>query len=342
MRLGPLAAVLLAATALVAAPRTAAARDDTTWLQAKLDAGGSVFLPKLPNGECYSTRGLWVSRDDTSVTSDGACIVGLGFGRRPGPGPRPWRAKAVFLLDHTNIRAPRPVRVAISGVDIRVPAKAHMAGIEIYGHEVTLEHVSIGGAPRADVVIGSGAPGAGGLTARVAIRDCMLSAGQRDVIVASGPIGLRIERSSLAGGRGAGLHIRAGDRGQPTLDVRVTGNRIVDNAGPGILLDLAPKNGLPVFASGLELAGNTILRNARKAPATRRGGIVLAGGQRDGQGGLLLTDNVVGANSGPGILGRNVKLVVTATGNDLRGNRGGAAKDVRFSAAAGPATTRRR
>src|SRR5205823_902878 len=35
------------------------ARDDTSWLQARLDAGGGrIFLPKLPNGACYATRGL--------------------------------------------------------------------------------------------------------------------------------------------------------------------------------------------------------------------------------------------------------------------------------------------
>ena len=83
----------------------AAVRDDTDWLQAKLDAGGSVFLPRLPDGQCYATRGLWVSRDDTSITSDGACIVALG----PGPGRirrgdgTPVLANAVFFLNHCNV-----------------------------------------------------------------------------------------------------------------------------------------------------------------------------------------------------------------------------------------------
>ena len=56
------------------------ARDDTQLLQARLDAGGEVFLPQLPGGRCYETRGLWVSLDGTSITSDGACIVALGPG----------------------------------------------------------------------------------------------------------------------------------------------------------------------------------------------------------------------------------------------------------------------
>src|SRR5256885_6433418 len=93
-------------------------RDDTQALQAKLDAGGTVFLPKLPNGECYATRGLWVSRDDTSITSNGACVVALGLGEariKTGAG-RPIRANAVFYLTHSDIRALAPVRVSISGV----------------------------------------------------------------------------------------------------------------------------------------------------------------------------------------------------------------------------------
>jgi hypothetical protein len=319
----------------VLAPRAAAGRDDTAWLQAKLDAGGAIFLPKLPNGECYATRGLWVSRDGTSITSDGACIVALGPGEariRTGAG-RPVRANAVFFLDHSSIFEPLPVRVSISGLHIRIPAARHMLGVAVSGHEVTLDNLEISGSPTIDVAVGGGRIGAGGLTARVDIHDCLLTGGRRDLLTVFGPIGLRIEDNTLSGGRGAGLHLRAADRGQPTLDVHVAGNTIVDNAGPGILIDLDPKNGLPVLASGIELRGNHVLGNARGAPAVRRGGIVLAGGQRDGEGELRLTQNVVRGNSGPGILGRKANLVVTASGNDLSGNRGGATRGVRLAAA---------
>src|SRR6266568_1841640 len=88
-------------------------RDDTAWLQAKLDAGGAIFLPRLPDGQCYATRGLWVSRDDTTVRSDGACIVALG----PGEGRLPRgdgtfvKANAVFFVDHSQPRKPLPVRI---------------------------------------------------------------------------------------------------------------------------------------------------------------------------------------------------------------------------------------
>src|SRR5207248_6052162 len=65
--------------ALALAPSAAGdGRDDTSWLQARLDSGGgTIFLPSLPNGECYATRGLWVTHDDTTITSDGACITAL-------------------------------------------------------------------------------------------------------------------------------------------------------------------------------------------------------------------------------------------------------------------------
>jgi Right handed beta helix region len=336
-----LLAVGCALAAFTAAPVAGGkGRDDTALLQARLDAGGSVFLPKLPNGECYATRGLWVSRDGTTISSDGACLVALGPGevRITGGDGRPVRSTALFFINHSNIREPMPVRITISGLHLRVPAGTHMLGVGVFAHEVTLDHLSVSGSPTTDVVIGGGIVGAAGPTARVTVRDSILSGGKRDVISAYGPITLRVEGNTLSraqgvprGQPGAGLHIRAADRGQPTLGVRVAGNTIVDNAGPGVMLDLDPRNGLPLFASGIEISGNQILRNASRAPPTRRAGIVVAGGQNDGQGELALTNNVVRANRGPGVLGRKIRLAVVASGNDLRGNSGGATRGMRFT-----------
>jgi hypothetical protein len=322
-----LTACLVAVLAPAQSPGTAT-RDDTVWLQAKLDAGGAVFLPKLPGSECYATRGLWLSRDGTSVTSDGACLVALGPGEariKTGSG-RPIRANAVFYANHSNIRIAPPVRVTISGLRITVPASKRMHGIAVFGHATTVSRVTIDGAPLTNVLIGSGVKGAAGISARNAVVESTLSGGTRDVISAFGPVGLRIEGNTLARGRGAGLHIRAADRGQPTLDVRIADNRIVDNSGPGIFLDLAPLNGAPVLATGIEISENRILGNAREVAAVRRGGIVLAGGQRDGKGMLVLTDNVLRGNRGPALLRRSSRLILKADGNDLRGNRGGALK----------------
>jgi hypothetical protein len=285
--------------------------DDTAWLQAKLDAGGTIFLPKLPHGECYATRGLWLTRDDTMITSDGACIValGLGEGRIMRPSGTFIKANAVFDVDHTDVRKPLPVRISISGLRITVPAAKRMHGVSVLGHEVTLDRLTIDGAPLTDIRIGSGVKGAGGMTGRVTLTNSVLSGGQRDVVSISGPIGLRVEGntfSSARESRAAGLHIRAGDRGQPVLDVHVTGNKAVRNAGPGIYVDLAPANGLPLIASGIEISRNEITGNARKAPKQQRAGIVLAGGQRDGKGTVVLTGNTFRANRGAALVRRNV------------------------------------
>ena len=315
-----LAACWLAAIAL--APQSgAAARDDTELLQAKLDGGGNVFLPRLSAGQCYATRGLWVSRDGTSITSDGACLVALGPGEaRLGVGTRrPTRATGVFFISHSRIRDPATVRISISGLHIRVPAAKAMTGVTVFGHEVTLSHLRIDGAPTTNVLIGSGRPGSGGMGARVSLSDSMLTGAKRNVISAFGPVGLRIERNTVSAARGApgqagaGIRIRAGDRGQPTLDVRIADNRIVGNAGPGVLLALDPKNGAPVLASGIEISGNQIARNARTAAARLRAGVVIAGGQNDGRGEIVLRANRFEGNRGRALLRRSVRPTTAPT-----------------------------
>jgi hypothetical protein len=279
----------------------AALRDDTDALQAKLDAGGAIFLPKLPGGQCYATRGLWLSRDDTTITSDGACIVALGFGpaRADPTAPKPHFANAVFYIDHSDIRAPVPARVRISGLRITVPKALRMHGIFANGHELTLSALTIDGAPLNDVLIGFGAVGAGGPTVRVALTDSTLSGAQRDAVLAYGPVGLRLERNTVTRARGSGVHIRAADRGQPVLDTHVVGNTIADNRGPGIFVDLDPANGAVLLAKGIEVAGNRILRNARTAKSKLRGGIVVAG-----KGEITLSGNVLRGNRGRAVLTR--------------------------------------
>lgn len=310
-----LVAVVAAATLLAAVPQAGAgSRDDTASLQARLDAGGSIFLPRLPGGRCYETRGLWLSRDDTTITSDGACVIGLGPGEAriaTGSG-KPVRANAVFFLDHSDIRVPPPVRVSISGLRITVPAAKRMYGIAVFGHETTLSGLTIDGSPLADVRIGSGSTGSGGMTGRVAVLDSHLSGGQRNVVSAFGPVGLRIEGNTLSGGRGpnaAGVRIRVADRGQPALDVEIARNTIRGNAGPGVLLDLDPPNGAPVLADGIEVTGNRIVRNARSAPVSRRAAIVVLGRQGDGHGRITLADNVFDGNRGPRLLVRKSRVV---------------------------------
>src|SRR3954471_24565174 len=155
--------VALCALAFLAAgsPAGGGVRDDTDVLQAKLDAGGAVFLPKLPGGQCYATRGLWISRDDTTISSDGACIVALGFGpaRLDPTAPKPHFANAVFSVNHSDVRAPVPARITLSGLHIPVPRGERMHGIAVVGHEVTLSNLTIDGAPLNDVLLGFGVIG---------------------------------------------------------------------------------------------------------------------------------------------------------------------------------------
>src|SRR5205085_8790150 len=96
-----LAVVVAAVAALALAPAVGGSpRDDTAWLQQRLDAGGGkVFLPKLAGGACYRTRGLWVSRDGTQITSNGACVVALGAGavRLESQDGDPIAADAIFF-----------------------------------------------------------------------------------------------------------------------------------------------------------------------------------------------------------------------------------------------------
>jgi len=185
-----------------------ALRDDTDLLQAKLDAGGAVFLPKLPGGECYATRGLWLSRDDTTITSDGACIVALGLGpaRLDPTAPKPHFANAVFYVTHSTLRAPVPARVSISGLHITVPKARRMHGIAVFGHEVSLSNLTIDGAPLDDVLIGSGVVGAAGPIVHVALADSTLRGAQRDGVLAFGPVGLRVEGNTVTRARGGSAH----------------------------------------------------------------------------------------------------------------------------------------
>jgi Right handed beta helix region len=274
-----LAALVALAVLGVGSHAGAAVRDDTDLLQAKLDAGGAVFLPKLPGGQCYATRGLWLSRDDTTITSDGACIVALGFGpaRLDPTAPKPHFANAVFYVNHSTIRAPVPARIRISGLHITVPKAVRMHGISVLGHEVTLSGLTIDGAPLNDVLIGSGAVGAGGPIVRISLTDSTLTGAQRDAVLAFGPVGLRIERNVVTRARGTGVHIRAADRGQPVLDTHVVGNTVRDNRGAGAFVDLDPANGAVLLARGIELTGNKFLRNAHGIVVAGKGGIALGG-----------------------------------------------------------------
>ena len=75
-----------------------------------------------------------------------------------------------------------------------------------------------------------------------------------------------------------------------------------------------------MVATGFEIFGNTIVRNSRARTPPKRGGIVLAGGQDGGSGTLVLRNNVIRNNGGPGIFETHFRLRVDASGNDVGDN----------------------
>jgi hypothetical protein len=209
-----------------------------------------------------------------------------------------------------------------------------MFGVAVNGHQITLSHLDIGGAPKDNITI-SGRANGNSYAGSIAVLDSTLSGATRNAISATAAIGLRIEGNTIQGVRdsppgqpAAGIDVEPDDRGQPALGVRIVRNTIQDNAGPGILLELEPNDGPAVIATGMEISGNTIVRNSGKRTPPKRAGIVLAGGQDGGAGTLILTDNVIRANGGPGILASRLLLVVQAGGNDLGGNEEGPSRGI--------------
>jgi Right handed beta helix region len=321
--------------ALIAAPSSGSdVRDDTAWMQARLDAGLPLYLPKLADGQCYATRGLWVSRDDTQIASNGACVRGLGPGevRMRSTDGDPIPAEAVFYVSRTSVLDPAPARVSISGLRIEVPDGVELYGISILGHLVDVQNVEVGGAPIDALYIGGRAND--GFAARVTVTDSRFVGGRRNVVSVVGALDVRLERNVITGGTdtyptgggrtwgnpAAGIDVEPGGRGAPTLGVRIADNEIVENAGPGILLALSTNQGLPIVGSGVEIVGNRIQRNGTRATPPQHGGIVVNGGQQIGGGRVLVERNVIAGNRGSALLARyDVNLELELRDNQLDG-----------------------
>jgi hypothetical protein len=311
-------AVVLAAVALVLGPppstggaTAAPGRDDTATLQAQLDAGGTVFLPALPDGQCYATHGLWVSLDGTSITSNGACIVALGPGpvRLHSPDGNPIAADGIFFVNRSSESNAAPNGVTISGLTIVVPRSASMFGIEVYANDVTVEGVRVEGDPIDSLLVGGRANGEG-WSSNVSIRDSSFTGGTRNVVSVTAVQGLTIQNCLVTGADdtnflaetghaygnpSAGIDVEPNSPGDPITGVRISGNRIEGNAGPGILLAL--QSG-PTVTPGIEISGNTITGNGLKTTPPVLGGIVAPAGQP----GVTIGSNVIGRNNGPDLV----------------------------------------
>ena len=334
-----LLAVLAVAAALVGAPAAGgdaarALRDDTVWLQGQLDAGRSLYLPQLPNGECYATRGLWVTKDDTQIVSDGACIVALGHGdvRGKSNDGDPITSSAVFFVSRDNPWVPAPARIRIAGLRIRVPRDVDMYGVSINAHQVRVENVEVTGDPK-DAVIVNGRMN-DGYAARVSITDSKFLGAQRNVISVTGAVFLNIERNVISGASdtyethrgqpwgnpGAGIDLEPDGRGLPILGVRIADNTIENNAGPGILVALSTNWGLPMLGDEIEIVGNRIVGNGTKPTPPQHGGIVFNGGQDGGGGDVLLERNVIRDNRSAAIQTRwDVNLAIELRDNEIAG-----------------------
>ena len=308
-------AILLASVALVLGPppptggaTVAPGRDDTAALQAQLDAGGTLSIPALPNGQCYATHGLWVSLDGTSIVSNGACIVALGPGpvRLHSADGNPISADAVFFVNRSSDVNAAPNGVTISGLRIVVPRSASMFGIEIYANDVTVEGVRVEGNPIDSLLVGGRANGEG-YSSNVSIRDSSFTGGTRNVVSVTAVQGLTIENCLLTGaddtnylsetGRtygnpAAGIDVEPNSPADPIVGVQITGNRIEGNAGPGILLALPPA---PTAVPSIDVSGNQITGNGLKTTPPVLGGVVAPAAQP----GVTIGSNVIGPNNGP-------------------------------------------
>jgi len=311
-------ATVLAAVALVLgppAPTGAAAaapgRDDTPTLQAQLDAGSTVFLPALPNGQCYATHGLWVSLDGTSIVSNGGCIVALGPGpvRLHSPDGDPIPADAVFFVNRSSESNAAPNGVTISGLRVVVPRGTSMFGLEIYANDVTVQNVRVEGAPIDSLLVGGRANGEG-WSSNVSIRDSSFTGGTRNVVSVTAVQGLTIQNCLLTGADdtnflpetghaygnpAAGIDVEPNSPGDPITGVQITGNRIEGNAGPGILVALQPA---PSVAPSVQISGNTITGNGLRTTPPVLGGIVAPASQP----GVTIGSNVIGQNNGPDLV----------------------------------------
>jgi Right handed beta helix region len=302
--------------------------DDTAALQAELDRGGRIVLPALPDGRCYRTRGLWISRSGTELTSNGACLEALG----PGPvrlrspdGDLVTSSAVLFVSRETGGR--RPVLVRLDGLRLVVPREAGVFGIAVYGDGVVVHDVRVEGEPVDGLSIGgrSAAP-----ARSVSVVASKFLGAQRNVISVVSAVDVRIAGCTISGAGAqnpsAGIDLEPDDELDPLVRVRIEDNTIERNAGAGILLALSTDSGLPRRATRFTIARNRIGANGAA-------GVYFQGGQKDGRGVVYVNRNAVNGNGGAGLQGHPTEgtiMRVLAKGNDLSGNTGGETSFVRL------------
>jgi hypothetical protein len=304
---------VIALAAAFAPGRAVAGRDDTAWLQQRLDRGGRIFLPKLPNGECYATRGLWVSHNGTRLGSNGACIVYLGPGpvRLRSSDGDPMPANAIFFVNRSSTRGAPPRSIVISDLTLIVPIGTDGYGVVVSGTQVTLANLSIDGVP-VDGITVTGRGNGLGYAGLVKIRNTLIRGAQRNGISVVAASDVVIDSNTITGvgligmsnpelGPWAGIDVEPDLASYPIRRVRITRNTISGNAGAGVLLALETGTGRPGVADQISLLGNAITFNGVLRGSWIKGGVCLQGGQSDGRGTLRLIANQIAGNGGYGL-----------------------------------------
>lgn len=245
---------------------------DPELLQQRLDQGQSVFLPRLPGGACYRSPGLWVGHSDTTISSNGACLVVTG------PGPVRLRstdgdwiaATAGIFVAHSATTEPPPQDVTVSGLRIRVAGQA-LDGIDVYADGVTIANVTVAGRPVDDVYIG-GRGNVADHSSNVAVRGSTLLDAQRNGISVTAAVSTWIEGNRIGGAGqslgsnanpGDGIDVEPNSPSSPIQDLHIAGNTISDSVRLGIALTFA--GGAPPGA--IALSRNTITGSAAGATA---------------------------------------------------------------------------
>jgi len=318
-------------------------KDYTKTLQKKLDKGGSIVLKSLKKGACYRTKGLWVSKSNTTITTtDGACV------QYTGPGPvrltsddgDPIPADAIFFVNRSSRNDSLPEHISISNLKLIVPDGKDGYGVVAAGSDVTLDRLKIQGSPVDAVQVTPRANGRG-YAGPVTITNGKFIAARRNGISVVGAIGVTIDSNTISGagnptslgprgpqlvaatGPWAGIDVEPNVFTYPIRSVTISRNMIVDNGGAGVLLALSTNAGLPTVADQLTVTENTISSNAKSYGPFLRGGICLQGGQADGLGQLAVTTNTITDNGGYGLCKHpfdGYTMQLTVAGNVFGGN----------------------
>jgi hypothetical protein len=319
-------------------------RDDTKTLQKKLDQGGNIVLKRLKKGACYRTKGLWVSKSNTTITTNNrACVQYLGPGpvRLTSDDGDPIPADAIFFVNRSSRNDSLPEHVSISNLKLIVPAGGNDGyGVVVAGSDVTLDGLKIQGSPVDAVQVTPRANGRG-YAGPVTITNGKFVAARRNGISVVGAIGVTIDSNTISGagnptslgplgpqlvattGPWAGIDVEPNVFTYPIRSVTISRNTIIQNGGAGVLLALSTNEGLPTVADQLTVTENTISDNAKSYGPFLRGGICLQGGQADGHGQLTVTTNTITDNGGYGLCkhpfdGYTMQLAVS--GNVFGGN----------------------